>query len=234
MNVTCTGMAFSTSQIAAMAKSLYTSGSFGRRKMQQLRPYACPLEVLLSFLPEQGSMLDVGCGSGLFLGLALLSGRAITGSGVDISASALALAFGMRDTGLPSELRGNLTLQRVHTPDDWPAARFDIVSFIDVMHHVPREQQAEMFKAVAARVKPGGILLYKDMVRRPRWRALLNWLHDLVVAREWIHYYPIAKIDDAAEEFGFIATYSETVNRLWYGHELRVYRQGQQPLAGRT
>jgi hypothetical protein len=75
------------------------------------------------------------------------------------------------------------------------------------------------------RVKPGGILLYKDMCRRPRWRALLNACQDLVVSRQIIHYTPIEKIEASIVESGFVELRSENINRLGYGHELRVYRR---------
>jgi len=62
----------SSAEVAAMAKTLYASGAALRRRMQQLRPYACPVEVLLSVSPENGSVLDVGCGSGLFRAAAVV------------------------------------------------------------------------------------------------------------------------------------------------------------------
>jgi len=131
----------------------------------------------------------------------------------------------MRDTGLPAAQRERLTLLHVQSIADWPDQTFDMVSLIDVMHHVQPSQRLALFEAVAARVKPGGMLLYKDMVRRPRWRAFFNWLHDLVIARDWIRYSPIAFIDTAAKNAGFIPVRAEIFNRLWYGHELRVYRR---------
>jgi hypothetical protein len=42
-------------------------------------------------------------------------------------------------------------------------------------------------------VKQGGMLLYKDMGRRPLWRAWANRLHDLLMVKEWIHY---ARLED--------------------------------------
>ena len=210
-----------------MAKTLYASGAILGRKMQQLRPYACPVEALLSVAPEAGTVLDVGCGCGLYLGLLLASGRAIQAVGLDISKPALELARHMSQTGLSAEQRARLTLQHVRSTADWPKETFDMVSLIDVMHHVPPPQRPALFDALAAHVKPGGILLYKDMVQRPRWRAFLNWLHDFVISRDWIRNYPIAQVDAAAARAGFVEVTAETFNRLWYGHELRVYQKRQ-------
>jgi 2-polyprenyl-3-methyl-5-hydroxy-6-metoxy-1,4-benzoquinol methylase len=215
----------SVAEVAGIAKSLFPGGSVLRRKMQQLRPYACPMNVLLSLVPESGSVLDVGCGCGLFLGLALRWGHRITAIGLDISESAIHSAIRMRQTGLNEEQRSRLTFRHVRTIDDWPSATYDMVSIIDVIHHVPVDQQAAVLQALAARVKPGGILLYKDMARRPRWRAFLNWAHDLFVSSEWIHYYPVSAVEAIAERAGFVELRAETINCLWYSHELRLYQR---------
>jgi 2-polyprenyl-3-methyl-5-hydroxy-6-metoxy-1,4-benzoquinol methylase len=211
--------------LAAMAKSLYRTGPALRRTMQHLRPYNCPLEVLISLAPESGLVFDIGCGCGIFLGLAVACGKKISGVGVDTSDASIEMAMAMRD-GLDAAMRERLTFQRIRATADWPAGPFDMVSMIDVMHHIPPAQQAESFAAAARMVKPGGALLYKDMVRRPMWRAAMNRLHDLAVAREWIHYWPIAEVESAARESGLSLVRGETINRLWYGHELRVFRRG--------
>jgi hypothetical protein len=44
-----------------------------------------------------------------------------------------------------------------------------VVSLIDVMHHVQPDKQGALIATAAAHVKQGGMLLYKDMGRRPLW-----------------------------------------------------------------
>ena len=209
-----------TSQIAAIVRSLYPTGPALRRAILRLRPYNCPLDVLLSLLPDSGSVFDIGCGCGLLLGLAVRSGKSIRGVGVDTSKGAIQMA---KDMGVEIEFRC------VRSIADWPAEHFDAISMIDVMHHIAPAQQGEAFAAAAARVKPGGILIYKDMVRRPFWRAWANRLHDLLFARQWIHYYPIEWIDAAARSFGLTRLRAERIDRLWYGHELRAFRRATIP-----
>src|SRR6266576_3469231 len=69
------------------------------------------------------------------------------------------------------------------------------VSMIDVMHHVPPSFQKEFLLTACRHVRPSGLLIYKDMCRRPRWRAAANRLHDLVLARQWINYLPISQVE---------------------------------------
>ncbi|HLH44786.1 MAG TPA: methyltransferase domain-containing protein [Bryobacteraceae bacterium] len=208
-----------------MAKSLYRSGKGVRRRMQQWRPYTCPVEVLLSLVPDSGSVFDIGCGCGLLLALALRSGKEIEATGLDISEAALSMAASMKQNGLTAEEGGRLRLHLSRGLADWPETTFDMVSLIDVMHHVKLDLRRPTLEAAIARVKPGGTLLYKDMCRRPRWRALLNWSQDLVVSRQWIRYTPIAQVEEVARLAGLMEERSETLYRLGFGHELRLYRR---------
>ena len=125
----------------------------------------------------------------------------------------------------PTEEGERLLLHLSRGVADWPETTFDMVSLIDVMHHVRLDLRRPILDAAIARVKPGGILLYKDMCRRPRWRALLNWCQDLVVSRQWIRYIPISQVEDVARSAELVELRSETIYRLGFGHELRVYRR---------
>ncbi len=102
----------------------------------------------------------------------------------------------------------------------WPEGVFDVVLMIDVLHHVPAKHQRSLIQSAALRLRPGGVLLYKDMVRRPLWRAWMNRLHDLVLARQWIHYASIEDVQDWMVEAGFMRAQVQKFATYWYGHEM--------------
>jgi 2-polyprenyl-3-methyl-5-hydroxy-6-metoxy-1,4-benzoquinol methylase len=70
----------------------------------------------------------------------------------------------------------------------WPPGTFDVVSLIDVIHHIQSKDQTTVLVNAIEHVADGGILLYKDMASRPLWRAWANRLHDLISAGDWINY----------------------------------------------
>jgi 2-polyprenyl-3-methyl-5-hydroxy-6-metoxy-1,4-benzoquinol methylase len=107
----------------------------------------------------------------------------------------------------------------------WPDGRFGVVSMIDVMHHVPREAQRDVFRRAVDKLDEAGVLIYKDMARAPAWQAWANRLHDLLVAREWIQYAPIEAVEQWAAEAGLALAYAGDFDRYWYRHELRVFRR---------
>jgi 2-polyprenyl-3-methyl-5-hydroxy-6-metoxy-1,4-benzoquinol methylase len=116
-----------------------------------------------------------------------------------------------------------LRFQQLSAVDPWPQGEFTVVALIDVMHHVPVASQRDVFRKAARIIRPGARLVYKDMALRPRWRAWANTLHDLILARQWVHYVPMAAIQEWAAAEGLVLVRSYSVNRLWYGHEFAVF-----------
>ncbi len=207
--------------LAALARKLYASAPLIARSFQRLRPRICPFDVLVALVPTGARVLDVGCGSGLFLGLLAASGRLGSGVGIDRDARALAVAETMRLTlGEPSCVRFTSG-----DAGELPPGTFTIVALIDVLHHVPPSAQVAVVLGAAERVAPGGLLLCKDIARRPRWRALMNRLHDLLLARQWAHHPDGAALVAACEGAGLRVERHERIDRWWYGHELIVARR---------
>ena len=215
----------STDDLARLARELYVEGPYVFRKMAHFRIRICPFERLIAHVKPGSSVLDVGCGGGLFLALLAASVRSISGVGFDYSPPAIETAVRMTEQmqrlGLPAEVK----FLHLDVAQPWPAGPFDAVSLIDVLHHVTPGQQRAVFERAAQSVKPGGVLVYKDMADRPFFPAAMNRLHDLVLARQWINYVPIKQADDWARALGLECATAETIRRLWYQHDLRVYHK---------
>ena len=206
-------------QFAARAYRLYDGGAWFGRLLQTLRPFICPFGTLVDRVPVGARVLDVGCGAGLFLAMLADSGRIREGRGFDASRSAIGLAkvmTGNLNSGTP------VSVEYRDATAEWPDRLFDVVSMIDVMHHVAPASQAQVIRAAAARLAPGGILIYKDMVEHPRWRAWANRLHDLVLAHQWIHYAPLSLYAHGQKRQGWssskaaVRTCFGTVTNGWY------------------
>lgn len=207
-------------RLARVAKRLYPKGPMVSRILHQLRPYICPFEVLVNTVPPGSRILDVGCGAGLFLGMLAYTGRISYGRGFDASKRAIELAHQMQ-----SHLPHNSPLKFEHkdVAEPWPKGVYDVVSIIDVLHHVSSDQQQAVILQAAAHIAPHGMLIYKDMVRRPAWRAWANRLHDLLVARDWIHYAEFSSVAQWALEGGLVLTKHDYISRFYYGHEMAVF-----------
>lgn len=204
-----------------IAACLYREAPYPFRLIQQLRPLICPYRALNAAIPSASSILDVGCGGGLFIGILAYAGKVKSAIGIDSNPKAIRVAQGMKER-LPNS--SQIAFEIVEAGDSWSPDVFDVVSMIDVMHHIPKDSQAAFFAKAVGRVAPGGILLYKDIAARPYWRATANRLHDLVLARQWIEYAPIELVKQWASTLGLIVECSRTIDMLWYRHELLVLR----------
>lgn len=211
----------SRDDVVQAAAEVYGDGPWVSAALQRNRPYICPFELLIDRVPPGSRVLDVGCGSGLFLSLLAKRGCIVEGVGFDVQHAAIERAnVARRHLPEPDVLR----FVHADAAFAWPVGRFDLVSMVDVMHHVAPSEQRGVIAKIAAALRPGGLLLYNDMVQRPRWRSAANRLHDLVLARQWIHYMPIGQVVHTAAECGLELTEQLTVNRFWYGHELALFR----------
>jgi 2-polyprenyl-3-methyl-5-hydroxy-6-metoxy-1,4-benzoquinol methylase len=165
-------------------------------------------------------MLDIGCGGGLLLALALEFRRIRRGIGLDTSEASIRIARACAGAG-PGH--GPLSFEVIRDPAGWPAGPFDVVTLIDVMHHLPAPLQSRAFSEIHSRLRPGGILVYKDMAHRPWLPALANRLHDLVLARQWIRYLPLDQAIEWARTAGFTVQATDRQRLWWYCHEMVVF-----------
>jgi ribosomal protein L11 methylase PrmA len=70
----------SVTQVAALARKLYAKP--GIKYKRTYRPYICPFHLLVDCIPR-ASVLDVGCGAGLFVLLMARLGRIRSAVGFD-------------------------------------------------------------------------------------------------------------------------------------------------------
>lgn len=208
--------------LATMCRRLYAGQSWRWRVLQGLRPYICPFGEVLDLVPPRARVLDVGCGSGVFLLLLATLGRIESGRGFDVSGDAIraarqALALVPRQSALTFEER---SIEAGIPRGDWT-----VVSVIDVLHHVPPAHQADFVRALCDVLPPGARLIVKDMVVTPRWRALANRLHDLLMARQWVHHVSPGTVEQWLAGTGLRCTHRNSSNMLWYGHWTLVFER---------
>ncbi|WP_198029497.1 bifunctional 2-polyprenyl-6-hydroxyphenol methylase/3-demethylubiquinol 3-O-methyltransferase UbiG [Bradyrhizobium sp. WSM3983] len=199
----------------------YPSAGFLQRIKIRHRPDVCPPWPLFEHIPQGASVLDIGCGVGWHLVTLAALGRISSGYGADVSSKAV----GQAALAAKNYPLSDLTFQVIDSIDDVPQEQFDVVMMIDVMHHVPLEYRNATFVGCIKRTKPRGFFIYKDMADEPFLSAFLNRLHDLVSAREMIRYLPLEAALEWAANFDLQLILRSHYTKLFYGHELLVFRK---------
>ena len=128
-----------------------------------VRALTCPFGRLIDRFPATGAVLDVGCGHGLLVNLLARdpSRSGLQLHGIDHDAAKIATA---RRTARPGVTFSATPLTAV------PAAAYDAVSIFDVLYTVRREVWPDILRGCHRALRPGGRLIVKEVIDRPRWR----------------------------------------------------------------
>ena len=206
--------------IQRMAAPLYAGVPSAKvRLMQEYRSHICPLHEVIHEVPPQSAVLDVGCGNGLLLNLLASLGRIRQGHGFDVAGPAVAVA---NQVANDHELSSVVAFEHRSIEQGIPHLGHEVVTVVDVLHHVPDQHKAAFVAALCEVVPAGGRLIVKDMVVRPRWRAAANQIHDLVMARQWVEHVDSDQVEAWAARSGMQVSRRDRFNTLWYGHWLLV------------
>jgi 2-polyprenyl-3-methyl-5-hydroxy-6-metoxy-1,4-benzoquinol methylase len=150
------------------------------------------LSVMDLLLTDEGRILDVGCGFGLFsayFGQTHPRRRIV---GVDPDARRIGIArhvaasLGLRDYAFVVGDVRDAALE----------GTFDAAYVLDVMHHLPKQDQRRVLERLRDLIVPGGMLLVKDITTEPRFgllftatldRLMVGWREPLAYRhhREW-------------------------------------------------
>jgi SAM-dependent methyltransferase len=136
--------------------------AYSRVRFSILRPKL--LSVMDLLLTDEGRILDVGCGFGLFAAYFGQTHPRRRIVGVDPDARRIGIA---RQVAARLSLRAHEFL--VGDIRDAPVnGPFDAAYVLDVMHHLPAEDQRRVLERLRALLAPGGVLVMKDITTEPR------------------------------------------------------------------
>ena len=178
------------------------------------------LEEIEQYLPDEGTIVDLGCGFGLFaLYMAARNPRAKV-IGLDVNAGRLAIA---RDAAR----RLGITNARFIEADlhDWrPDEPIAGAYALDVFHHVPVAIGDRLLCDLFNCIEHGGRLLLKDIDTTPRPMLWFTYLLDVLMSpRDHFNYRSAASWRAQLHASGFSPIY---LHHLWdvlpYPHILLV------------
>lgn len=142
------------------------------------RTLLVPFHKLIDRLPEQGVLLDLGCGHGLFLALAGMDKPGLQLIGLDLSTEKIAAA--RKAFGVLNSRASQLAVADIA---NFPAQSVDIISIIDVLYLVPLDQWDHIVTKCYECLRPGGKLLLKEMDRSVTWKFALLYCEEMLAVR---------------------------------------------------
>jgi 2-polyprenyl-3-methyl-5-hydroxy-6-metoxy-1,4-benzoquinol methylase len=144
------------------------------------------LHILSLCLRGRRRVLEVGCGFGLFGCYFSARDPRISWHGLDLNQRRIAVAclaaerLGLERTQFNvADAREKLAVE----------ANWDAVVMMDLLHHIPDDSKRQLINGALARLAPDGVLIIKDVTRRPRWKLLFTWLLDVGMTRGFDMWY---------------------------------------------
>jgi len=136
------------------------------------------LQEIEQYLPEEGDILDLGCGFGLFsLFMASCKPKAQI-IGLDINERRLQIA---RSSALKLAIR-NVRFEHQDLRDWRPVRQVAGVYGLDLFHHIPVNSGNDLLYALFTHLEPGGKFLLKDVDTKPRAMLAFTYLLDLLMS----------------------------------------------------
>lgn len=182
--------------------------SYAKRPIQNMDQHDRTVERSAAYLTPEAEVLEVGCGTGtIAMRLAPHAGHVLA---TDISGALLDIAR-QRQAEQAVE---NVSFAR-HGLFDLPEGQFDMVAAYNLLHLI--EDFDGAVAALAARVKPGGVLVTKTGALAENWRG---WPLRLVIGAmrmigkaPYVGFLSSRNIDAAMARHGLEIVESETMGK---------------------
>lgn len=152
---------------------LYREAPLSIRTIVKGRVLLSNLEFVEQHVPESGTIVELGCGHGLFSNLMALRSPAREVIGIDLSPEKIEWA---RSTvGSRSNIRylcGDMFETEI------PPC--DAIAIVDVLYLMPTDLQRRILRFCRENLKPGGQLVWKAQETRPRWKFAWTYFQELL------------------------------------------------------
>lgn len=189
---------------------------------RRARPIICPFDPILDAVPANSAVFDIGCGSGFLLGLIAQNRnpRSLAGAEIDRHLVEGAGDYLRDKTESPVSIR-------LFDGSELPAeiADADVVTLVDVLHHVPPAEQVSFLQTVFQRMRPGAKFILKDIDAGKRLLCLANKFHDFVVTGSAGNELPKDRTREILESAGFEIVSSGEQRKVWYPHYWFICRK---------
>ena len=179
----------------------YYDKVYQRQGGVQSRWHHQKFEFLKRYLPKTGKLLDIGCGPGTFIGT--LSNTAMDCTGIDIAPDQI--DYAARNYGNNKARFKSIALETFAKDS---TERFDVISFVEVLEHLPEDAAIKMLKSAKSLLSPGGKILVTTPNYHSAWpfvEFLVNRLGEVRYEDQHINRYDAKKLESHLRISGYDA-----------------------------
>jgi len=186
----------------------------------KLRPLIIPFGFIEKHVPQKGTIVDIGCGFGIFANYLALKSKKRKVIGIDIVEKRISWANKTYDNvSNLSFMCGDITGTKIPSTD--------IITAVDVFHHIPTSEfQTKLLKSCFGVLSKNGKLIIKDLDTKPLWKYWWNWIHDyLMTGGEQVLYQDQNAFKNLLEKTGFHLEKKMNIKNYPYAHVLFIAKK---------
>lgn len=166
-----------------ICKKLY-SGLGWVSLFTKIRFWTSSFVELEKFVPKKGTILDLGCGYGIFGNYLALTSPQRNILGLDTDKEKIKNAYkGIKNISFKV---GDATKMQLEN--------LDCILLLDVLHHLNSyREQEKLIEHCNFMLKKGGELIISDVDNKPLWKLIFAWLTDFILYKGQQVYYRYKK-----------------------------------------
>lgn len=185
-----------------------------------LRSLICPFSKIAKYIPNDGKLLDIGSGYGTFCFFLLKERPRVKITGLELDRKRVDYANKRATYGTNLGFICDNIIRFI--TDE----RFDTITCLDLLHHIPRRYQPLVFRRINELLEDNGLLIVKDMNDKPFYKYVWNYMHDWVMTRSGkLYYVPKGRMVRLLEHNGFTVEGSYDIPNFLYAHYIVVCRK---------
>ena len=190
-------------------------GKFGitSRLYIYIRLLTTPLFAVERYVQTSGKILDIGCGSGIFSNILCMMSRDRSVVGFDISQERIATAKNTEENS------GKLSFY-VADAHDFNLAGYSIITTIDLLHHMPYDEQEKLLRRIYLNLNVPGYFILKDLSKAPYWKYIVHYVQDAVSYRSKLYFSSTETMEKLLKNIGFAVNTVPLDSSLPYPHVL--------------
>jgi 2-polyprenyl-3-methyl-5-hydroxy-6-metoxy-1,4-benzoquinol methylase len=158
---------------------------FWPRIYAYIRSKILPIEKIERFIPE-GRILDVGCGYGITTIYFALKNIKRNVVGSELMKERVRIANKI-SREIPNV---NFEANNLIESND----KFNSIVAIDLLHHIKNKDKEVFIKKCKKVLGKKGILIIKDIDKKPRHKYLWNYVHDKLMTRDKLYFYSLKQM----------------------------------------
>ncbi|MGD9345063.1 MAG: class I SAM-dependent methyltransferase [Candidatus Aminicenantes bacterium] len=154
----------------------YREAGFITRTYLKIKLKICPLLKLEEIFPREGTIVDLGCGNGLFPNILCLGSSERQIIGLDLDKKKIEVANATKI------LSSQITYQIGDVVEgEYPQG--DVFALVDVLYLIPYQRHEPILRKCYISLPPGGTLIIKEMDTRPRWKYAWNLFQETLAVK---------------------------------------------------